>query len=246
MSKIYPDISHYHPIKDWDKIEKSCPFIITKATQGTSFVDSTLKSIIKECEKRNIPYWLYTYLNKGNELAQAKFMVNICKKLIGKHFIGYILDVEAGNKAANVKGALEYLEGLGHKIMIYHMYADYASYRTVITGRSERTAWWEARYGKNDGKYRPKYPCHKGVDLHQFTDKGTCPGISDKIDLNRITGQGKNESWFKTPLGMKSNTAIAKEVIAGKWGNGDERKRRLENAGYNYAAIQKIVNRSLE
>ena len=49
-----------------------------------------------------------------------------------------------------------------------------------------------------------------------------------------------------TPSDMKSNTAIAKEVIAGKWSNGIERKRRLEAAGYNYAAIQKIVNKLLE
>lgn len=43
MSKLYPDISHHHPVKDWNKIETNCPFIITKATQGTSFVDSALK-----------------------------------------------------------------------------------------------------------------------------------------------------------------------------------------------------------
>ena len=43
----------------------------------------------------------------------------------------------------------------------------------------------------------------------------------------------------------KSNTEIAKEVIAGKWGNGADRKKRLEAAGYNYAAVQKIVNSML-
>ena len=43
-----------------------------------------------------------------------------------------------------------------------------------------------------------------------------------------------------------THLAIAKEVIAGKWSNGIERKRRLEAAGYNYAAIQKIVNKLLE
>ena len=42
---------------------------------------------------------------------------------------------------------------------------------------------------------------------------------------------------------MKSNETIAKEVLAGKWGSGKERKKRLKAAGYNYAAIQKIVNK---
>lgn len=48
-----------------------------------------------------------------------------------------------------------------------------------------------------------------------------------------------------TPSPKKSNTEIAKEVIQGKWGNGAERKKRLENAGYDYAAVQKEVERLL-
>ena len=48
-----------------------------------------------------------------------------------------------------------------------------------------------------------------------------------------------------TPSPKKSNAEIAKEVIQGKWGNGAERKKRLEDAGYNYAAVQKEVERLL-
>jgi len=40
----------------------------------------------------------------------------------------------------------------------------------------------------------------------------------------------------------KSNEEIAKEVIAGKWGSGNDRRQRLSNAGYDYKEIQKIVN----
>lgn len=35
---------------------------------------------------------------------------------------------------------------------------------------------------------------------------------------------------------------IAQEVINGKWGNGEDRKKRLTDAGYNYAVIQAMVN----
>ena len=41
----------------------------------------------------------------------------------------------------------------------------------------------------------------------------------------------------------KTNEQIAKEVIEGKWGNGAQRKVRLETAGYNHATIQNIVNK---
>lgn len=39
-----------------------------------------------------------------------------------------------------------------------------------------------------------------------------------------------------------SSEEIAKEVILGKWGNGQERKQRLEANGYNFSEIQSIVN----
>ena len=40
----------------------------------------------------------------------------------------------------------------------------------------------------------------------------------------------------------KSVTEIAKEVLAGKWGNGEDRKKRLTDAGYKYSDVQKEVN----
>lgn len=49
-----------------------------------------------------------------------------------------------------------------------------------------------------------------------------------------------------TPVtSQKSVVEIAREVIAGKWGNGDERKKRLTEAGYNYNIIQAKVNEIL-
>lgn len=205
MSKYYPDISHHHTVANWDQVEKNCPFFITKATQGTSFVDSSMAGIVKQCEKRGIPYWLYAYLNKGDELAQAKFLVKTCQDKIGKYFMGYVLDVEAGNTAAGVQKAMDYLKTLDYKMMLYTMYAQYDKYKSIISMRPGKCAWWEARYGLNNGKYDSAYPCHAGVDLHQYTSNGVCPGFDEKIDLNRITGQGKSEKWFITPKAKKED-----------------------------------------
>ena len=44
----------------------------------------------------------------------------------------------------------------------------------------------------------------------------------------------------------KSVDEIAREVIQGKWGNGADRKNRLEKAGYNYNEVQKKVNMLLK
>ena len=38
---------------------------------------------------------------------------------------------------------------------------------------------------------------------------------------------------------------VPDRVIRGDYGNGEERKRRLEEDGYNYALVQNEVNRRL-
>lgn len=47
------------------------------------------------------------------------------------------------------------------------------------------------------------------------------------------------------PIIRKSIDQLAREVIRGEWGNGEERKRRLTNAGYDYREVQKRVNQLL-
>ena len=44
---------------------------------------------------------------------------------------------------------------------------------------------------------------------------------------------------------LKDIDTIAKEVIQGKWFNGDVRKQRLTEAGYNFSEVQKRVNEML-
>ena len=50
----------------------------------------------------------------------------------------------------------------------------------------------------------------------------------------------------KAVSNLKSVDEIAQEVIRGLWGNGAERKQRLTDAGYDYAAVQKRVNEFLK
>lgn len=40
----------------------------------------------------------------------------------------------------------------------------------------------------------------------------------------------------------KSNYTVALEVLAGKWGNGVERRNKLTAAGYSFDDVQTIVN----
>jgi hypothetical protein len=47
-------------------------------------------------------------------------------------------------------------------------------------------------------------------------------------------------------LNLKPLDVVAKEVIEGKWGNGQERIDRLKKAGYDYKLVQMKVNHLLE
>lgn len=215
--KYFPDISHYHPVEDWSAVKESCAVIISKATQGTAFIDPTLDSFIKGCEKYKIPYWLYAYLNKGNELAQTKFLVNTCKGKVGAYFAGYILDVEANNAAENVQKALAWLSKR-YRAMLYTGHADYSKYKAVIVGR-DKALWWEARYGKNNGSYSAAYPCHADVDLHQYTSLGYCPGIKGKADLNRIVDAALKDftQYMNEPEPVKEPEESTGKAYGGKF-----------------------------
>lgn len=79
-----------------------------------------------------------------------------------------------------------------------------------------------------------------GVHLHFQIDKG---GSGSAIDPYDYIFNGKE--LIPETSGKKSNEDLATEVIRGDWGNGQERKDRLTNAGYDYSAVQSIVNARL-
>ena len=65
-------------------------------------------------------------------------------------------------------------------------------------------------------------------------------GYSVFDEKGTVVYVGKNTAAKKTVL------ELAKEVIAGKWGNGQDRKNRLTAAGYDYTAVQNKVNELLK
>lgn len=91
----------------------------------------------------------------------------------------------------------------------------------------------------------------------QIKDKGTYTIVED-ANGQGATKWGKlksGEGWISLDYTSKATAKVqttksidelAKEVIAGKWGNGTDRKTKLTNAGYDYNAIQKRVNQLLK
>ena len=74
--------------------------------------------------------------------------------------------------------------------------------------------------------------------IQRLTEAGYDAGlIQEKVNF-ALQGSQINDT--------KTMDALAYEVIQGEWGNGEERKERLEAAGYDYDAVQQRVNEILE
>lgn len=90
---------------------------------------------------------------------------------------------------------------------------------------------------------------------HNYFAATACPGpylksklpyIAEEVN-KRLTAKAEEKKTEKKPVEKveKSVDTLAKEVLAGKWGNGSERRKRLTAAGYNYAKVQARVNQIL-
>lgn len=63
-------------------------------------------------------------------------------------------------------------------------------------------------------------------------------------NMNMITKFGLDK-FDKDNENVKTIDEVAHEVINNQWGNGDERKTKLTQAGYNYKEVQSRVNQIL-
>lgn len=79
------------------------------------------------------------------------------------------------------------------------------------------------------------------VDLWQYSSKGKVDGIKTNVDMNYCLNCKNNEGGSNI-TGQMSITEVARAVIRGEFGNGEERKTKLANAGYNYNEVQAKVN----
>lgn len=70
-------------------------------------------------------------------------------------------------------------------------------------------------------------------------------GLKTQIkNVSQISGIPNKLGVYESSKAIKkTNGQIANEVLAGKWGNGEVRKKKLTEAGYNYSEVQKEVNR---
>lgn len=255
MAKQIVDIYHGDTINTYTEFCDNTSVVLHKATQGYSFVDSKAKTRCTEFEKRGLPFWLYVFLNKGGEKKQMDFAFKTFETFLAnkKHFIGWVLDIEAQNKVSDCLEALkytyEYCKKHNCKVMVYFSKSSYDEYNykkliDYMEDKKEICGYWEACYSVAP---------HKFADLWQYTGSGIITGLKNKGDKNKV--MARNISWFTTPVSKTNNKTnkaadkkpaknvdvynLALAVLQGKYGSGATRKKKL---GDDYKTVQDLIN----
>lgn len=239
---------------DWDKVKKAgIDFAIIRCGWGTTGVDNQFHRNMKEARRVGIKVGVYLY-SYAHGVAEAQAEAKHCLDLVreyGKLDMPIYYDEEEAYQYSRAKElAIAFctvIESAGYWAGVY---SSSSKWNGPLKGLDRYTKW-VANWGNNS---RPAHNAGKpnvsGCDLHQYSSVGNVSGIAGDVDMNELYRTslfddiaGKS-SDTPAPAPKKSNAEIAVEVWEGKWGTGDDRKKRLTEAGYDYDAIQDIVNQT--
>lgn len=252
MSKFGIDISKWQRGFDFDKAKaEGVEFAILRGAYSTG-KDSCFEDFYKQCKDRSIPVGVYHYsMAKTVDEAkkEAEFMLTV---LSGKQFEYPIcLDVEDATQKVLGKDLLtdiiqtycDILEKAGYYISIYSTYYFLRDYTHI--DKLDKYDKWIAQWFKTCTSPKPYGMWQFGGETNLIrTNKVagvTCDQDYAYKDYPTIIKNAKLNG-FKV---LKSIDTIAREVIAGDWGNGQYRIDRLTEAGYDYKAVQSKVNEIL-
>ena len=239
------DISNYQGNVDFAKVKNEVEGVIIRCGWGSDYKkqdDPKFNEYVKGCIENNIPFGIYLY-SYAKTIAQAqseaKHVMRLCDPIKDKLSFPVFYDLEQkGTESGAVERARVWADILTHYGYKVGIYANSNWWKNYLKGLDEFPKW-VANYGINDGKPHTK-PSNNNMIMWQYTSRGKIAGIKGNVDCNIYYGEIKPIE--KPAEKKKTNEEIAKEVLAGKWGNGAERRNRLTKAGYDYGTIQNLVN----
>jgi GH25 family lysozyme M1 (1,4-beta-N-acetylmuramidase) len=258
------DVSQHNGVINWNLAKNEIDFAILRlgwiGNSNNHTLDTQFYNNYNACKALGIPVgaYIYNYANNENaarsgaEWALDKLanidlelpvyfdiedptLMNLGKTANTNLCIAFNTVIEDNSDYwAGVYASLDWFNNRLHKDIIK------AKYTTWIA---------HVEYPNDQDKYNGYY------DMFQYSWKGRIGGISGNVDMNSLYRNLIAEIANSTPTPQpapapdpepqKSIDEVAQEVIDGLWGNGEERKQRLEAAGYNYNEVQGTVNAML-
>lgn len=249
-------------ISNWKRgfsLEDTRPdFVIVKATEGIGFVDRCCDRFVQDAIRLDIPFGFYHFARRNDPRSEARYFHEQTEGYDRKGIP--VLDLETGQSAGFV---LEFMDAYHDMTDVWPwLYTSAYNLRNVYTERvAENCGLWVAGYPRRmtDFPEDASCPYHTaGWELAawQFTDCLDMGGMS--VDANVFYGD--REAWgrYANPSGGDSGDVpggdvlggvndndwhVARQVIDGEYGNGDERRERL---GDRYDGVQDCVNQLLK
>lgn len=248
------DVSKHQGTIDWTKVKAAgVQFAMLRAGYGRydNQKDEQFEANYAGATAAGIPVGAYHY-SYATTAEQAKQEAEVFLGWIKGKNLTYpvAFDIE-DKKQANlgvsvisdiIRAFCSVVEAAGYYVVVYAN-KDWLTNRIDADCKSRYDIWLAQWTSK------PTYTGSYG--MWQYTSDGAVDGIAGRVDMNIaykdypaiIAGMGSTTS---TNTAKKTNAELADEVIAGKWGNGEERKQRLTAAGYDYDAVQAIVNKLVQ
>lgn len=256
------DISNYQSGLDVSKI--SADFVFIKATQGVTYVNPSCDRHYSQATASDKLKGVYHYANGGNALDEANFFLKNIKGYIKDAILALDWEENLGGGQKNPLFGSSYAPAwiktwcdevyrqTGVKPLVYVQ----QSMRRDTNGIGDY-GLWIAQYANDAYTGYQSNPWNEGAyscAIRQYSSHGRLAGYGGNLDLDKFYGDKTAWAKYANPSGKaaatpahvqpvkKSNEQIAQEVIAGQWGNGNDRKSRLTAAGYDYSAVQSLVN----
>lgn len=252
MSKFGIDVSQHNGNINWEEVRNHIDFAILRlgwiGNKNNHTLDTQFERNYNECKRLGIPVGVYVY-NYCLSVETVKSGANwTIEKLQGKSLeLPVYIDAEDPSeeklgKRINTDMCIAFnsiIEQSGRWAGVYanRNWFNNFLYKDEI---KNRYTTWIATYCAGTNKYEGEY------DMWQNSSDGHIDGINGRVDTNYMyrdliaeIGNTKEIEY------KKSIDEIAREVINGQWGNGEDRKKRLQEAGYNYQEVQNKVNEML-
>ena len=256
-----PDISAWQGNIDITALSSQVDFFIFRCYAGSS-KDNKVDRNVELAIQNTKPYGLYIYsyaLNTAQAKEEAQRVVKLANTYSVKpNFLVIDMEDADGYKArygmpsnstlvAICETECNEFESAGYQSMVYASSSWFKGKLSGLSGYEKWVAHWPVSGGQQKGNaVDPSGESADSCAIWQFTSAGRLNGYNGNLDMNYaykdFVVKGGTTNPTPKPQPSKSDEEIAKEVIAGEWGNGDDRKKALEAAGYNYDTIQSIVN----
>lgn len=201
MKKII-DLSKYNTITDWNKVKNSVDGIIIRCgyrgyTSGKIADDAKAAEFAKQCNAHGIPFGVYFMsqaITSQEGQQEADYSCDFADKY-GATLPAFIDSEDGDGTSRNVRA-----DGLPKQVrtVVMQAFCDRVKERGRNAGIYASESWfndrlnydaikkyliWCAKYGANTGSKCTTVKLDK-YDMHQYTSKGSVPGISGNVDIS--------------------------------------------------------------